>query len=111
MIGIVFTRGGDEVVEVRINGNSVSWRSTTYGAAFFPIDALSLSKDKVMKEFPELEDAADWKEIAMRRLKDKLNSYSNENEKANYIVGELSKIGYTPHSYQKQGERIKKWDS
>ena len=111
MIGVVFARGGDEVVEIRVNGNSISWRSTVYGAQFFPLDTLDLQEDKVKKEFPDLEEVKNWRDIAMKRLKDELNSHITEEDKVDYIVGELSKVGYTPHSFQRQGGRVMRWDS
>lgn len=111
MIGVVFSRGGDEMVEVRVNNNDITWRSTVYGASFFPLDTLDLDKNKVIKEFPDLEENKDWRDTAMKRLKEKLKSFDNENRKIEYIVGELKKVGYNPHSFQKQGGRVQRWVS
>jgi hypothetical protein len=109
MIGVMFLRGGDEVVEVRVDGNSISWRSTVYGASFFPLDTIDMPKDNVIKEFPDLKDVKNWRDIAVKRLKDYINSKPTEKAKVNYIVEELRKVGYTPHSYQVKGGRVTKW--
>lgn len=109
MIGVLFYRGGEEVVEVRINGNDLQWRSTIYGASYFPIDTIDLPREKVMKEFPELADVKNWRDRALEKFKNHFKSIEGERNKVNYIVQELSKVGYMPHSYQKQGGRVTKW--
>jgi hypothetical protein len=109
MIGVIFSRAGNEVVEIRIEGNNICWRSTEYGSSFFPIDTLDFDRNKVFSEFPDLEDNPAWREVALKRLKDKINSIDTEKKKANYIIEELGRIGYQPHSYQIQGSRTKKW--
>jgi len=108
MIGVIFSRA-DEFVEIRINGNTYSYRSTVYGSQFYPFDTLYLEKEKVISEFPDLKEVKNWRDIAMKRLKETLNSKSSEKEKINYIVTELEKIGYQPLKYQREGERVKKW--
>ena len=109
MIGIIFTRGGTEFVDIRIEGNNINWRSTDYGSQFFPLETLSFDKTKVLNEFPDLKDNPLWRDEALKRLKDKIHSFSTEKEKASYIVKELEIIGFQPHSYQIQGCRTKKW--
>jgi len=108
MIGVIF-QFGSQIVEVRIDGTNCLFRTGQFGGAFAPIDALQLSYDGVIKEFPELKDRKDWKEQAIKRFKDKMNTYKTEEQRIDYIVEDLKKYGYIPLYKQRQGFRIEKF--
>jgi len=59
----------------------------------------------VIREFPELKGNDDWQKIARNRFKEKINKMKTEEEIAKYIVGDLTKYGYRPLYFQKQGHR------
>jgi len=105
MIGIIFQFGG-EVVETKIQGTSIYFRTSTYGSQFVPIDALYFSKEGVIKEFPDLENDSEWKTKAIDRLKEKLKELRGENEVTTYIINELGKYGYVAKYKQRQGHRV-----
>ena len=104
MIGVIFQRM-DEVVEIRIDGNNIYLRNTQTGLSFVPLDNMLLLKSDVVKEFPDLNDNENWRQIAIQRLKDKINSFDNEDSKVQYLISELSKKGYKAIAKQKEGYR------
>ena len=103
-IGCIFTRV-DEVVEIRIDGNSILIRNQQTGMGFRPIDSLFFDKKGTFIEFPDLKDNQNWREIALMRLKDKLKSFKTEEAKMNYIIEELKGKGYIPQVKQRKGFR------
>lgn len=107
MIGIIFQFGG-EIVEVRIDGSNLYFKTSTYGSQFVSINHLKLSHEGVIKEHPDLVDKEDWKDQAIARLKDKLNSMSGDTEKAQYVIKDLAKFGYEAKYIQRAGSRVQK---
>jgi hypothetical protein len=109
MIGVIF-KFGNELVQVRLDGDNCFFSSTNYGGAFVPLDPryIRFSKVGVIKEFPDLKDRTDWSEEALKRFKDKLKSMNTEEEKVKYIIEDLKKFGYVPMYSQRQGHRTKK---
>lgn len=105
MIGIIFDNAG-EIVEARINGHQILFRTSTFGSSFVPFESLHLNKEGVVKEFPDLEGDDLWKQKATERFKDKIKSLGNENNIANYIIEDLSKHGYVAKYKQRQGYRV-----
>ena len=101
--GVIFTRG-IELVEVRINGSDLNFRTDDY-QSFVTIDSLKLSKQGVLKEHPDLADVSNWREVAIQRLKEKVKGMSDEKERINYVIKELKQQGYTPKFLQKSGFR------
>ncbi len=106
MITILFGFGNEKIL-VSIKGYNVTFASTKYGAKETSIDGLQLSHQGVIKEFPDLEDKDDWAEQAIKRFKNKVKSFTNENERADYIISDLKKHGYMPEQRQKGGFRPK----
>lgn len=104
MIGALF-KLGMEIIEVRVHDKDVYFRSSQYGAMFAPIEGLKLSKAGALKEFPELEGDPKWQEKAIVKFKEKINEFNNEDEKMNYIIEDLKKVGYQPMYKQKEGWR------
>lgn len=104
MIGLIF-KLGNEVVETRIVGTEVYYRTSTFGSQFVPIDSVFFSKAGVIKEFPDLEGDEAWKAKALERLKSKLKSFKNEKACSDYILEEFKKMGYIPLYRQRSGFR------
>lgn len=105
MIGIIFQFGG-EVVETKISGTNILFRTSTYGSQFVPFESLYLSKEGVVKEFPDLEGDAQWRTKAIERFKEKLKGLHSENKIADYLIEDLRKVGYIPKYKQRQGFRV-----
>jgi hypothetical protein len=105
MIGIVF-QFGSEVVETRIEGTNIQFRTSAFGSQFYPFESLHLSMEGVIKEFPDLEGDEQWREKAIERFKKEMKSLANENHIADYVVKDLQKFGYVPMYRQKQGHRV-----
>lgn len=106
MIGVIFMFGS-EMVEVRVDGNDTLFR-TGAQPGFVTIYQLQLSKPGVIKEFPELEDAIDWREQAIDRFRTKISLIEREEDKIAYIIEDLGKHGYIPKYIQKGGHRVKR---
>jgi len=104
MIDYIF-HFGNEVVLVKVDGANVTFGNTTYGAMMAPIDGLKLDKQGVIKEFPELAYAEDWREQAIKRFKWKIKDMTSEKEIGNYIIEDLKRYGYQPYLMQVQGFR------
>ena len=104
MIDLIFYYGS-EIIFVRIDNFDIKFSNSIYGAIWAPIDGLKLSKSGVIKEHPDLEFAADWKEQAIKRFKIKLHELGTEEEICKYIIEDLRKYGYVPKFKQKQGFR------
>lgn len=104
MIGIIFQFGG-EIIETRVDGTKVFFRTSTYGANFVPIDNIYLDKSGVIKEYPDLEGDIEWREKAIERFKDEMKKLGTESKVANYLINDLKKYGYVPKYKQRQGFR------
>lgn len=106
MIGVIFMFASD-MVEVRIDGNHVLFRSGM-NPMWATIDGLQISYDGVCKEFPDLKEQINWKAQAIERFKDKIASFETDKEKVGYIIEDLKKYGYIPKYIQKGGHRTKR---
>lgn len=104
MIDVLFSFG-NETVLVRIDGSNIHLANSEYGAMMATIDGIRLSKSGVIKEFPDLADDNDWRAKAIYRFKEKLKSFSTEEERVTYVIDDLSKHGYKPIFKQKIGFR------
>lgn len=107
MIGIIFQFGG-EVVETRVEGTNVLFRTSTYGSQFVSFDNLYLDKAGVEKEFPDLVGDPLWRMKATQRFKEEMTKLGNENKVAEYIIKDLQKYGYVPKYKQRAGFRMEK---
>lgn len=107
MIGAILTLA-NEVVEIRVDGNEVYFKSSSYGSCWAPIEGLRLNLVGVIKEFPDLEGDPKWEEKAAIRFKTKIKNMKSEDAKINYIIADLKKHGYTPKYKQKKGFRPEK---
>lgn len=104
MIDIIF-RYATEHILVKIDGNSILFGNTLYGAKLATIDGLRLNHDGVIKEFPDLKDNPSWREEAIYRFKLKIKEMRTEEEIVNYIIEDLKKYGYIPLFKQRAGFR------
>ena len=112
MIDLMFNFG-NEVILVRIDKTNIQFSNSVYSSRMTDINGLRLSKNGVIKEFPDLKDNVSWREEAIKRFKEHIKKMKNENEISQYIIFELSKYGYLPKFRQKKGFRIEKikWHS
>ena len=104
MIELIFELGS-EVVLVKIDGHKVLFGNTSYGAQMADISGLKLDYVGVVREFPDLELADDWKEQAIERFKNKIKEMKSENETGDYIITELEKQGYKAIKKGRKGFR------
>lgn len=107
MISLIF-RLGNEIVEIRIDGETILFRKQNSEYGFTTIDNLRLSKEGAIREFPDLKDNENWKNITIERFKDKIKNMKTEIERANYVIEDLRKYGYKPMYMQRKGFRVKK---
>ena len=104
MIGTIF-QFGNEVVEVRVNGGEVLFRTQATGSMFAPIEGLTLNEKGVVKEHPDLEGNPEWRKEAIKRFKEKIRAMDNENDVADYLVSDLKRHGYIPKYRRAPGFR------
>lgn len=104
MIDIIFKRA-NEVVIIRINGNSVLFGNTVFGNKMASIDGLRLDFTGTIKEFPDLANDVEWNSKAIDRFKEYIATLNSEGEKANYIISELKTKGYEAKLKQVAGYR------
>ena len=100
----------NEVILIRVDGNTVLFANTMFGAKMADISGLKLDYAGVCREFPDLELAEDWKKQAAQRFKEKVKTFQTEKQKIDYVIEELIPHGYKPIKIQKKGFRAEKWD-
>lgn len=104
MIDLIFERS-PEIIFVRIHKHNVTFTNSVQGAIYTSIDKLKFDYEGVIKEHPDLKDKEDWNKEAVKRLKEKIKSYENEDEISDYVIKELKSVGYKPLYRKKQGFR------
>ena len=104
MIDLIFYYG-TEIVFVRINGIDIRFATSQSGNMFASIEGLKLSKNGVMKEYPDLIENDEWKQIAIDRFKNHVHLLKDEDKIASYIIEDLKKYGYVPKFKQRAGFR------
>lgn len=97
----------NEIVKVRVTGDNLLFGKASNQGYFATIDKLQLSHSGVLKEFPDLEDKDNWREIAIERFKEKVKLMPTEAERAKYVVNDLVKFGYKPLRMTRQGSRTR----
>ena len=108
-LGIQFTNGPEKIL-VKIRGADIKFVSSEQGMVEASIEHLKLSHAGVVEEFPDLVDAPNWREQAIKRFKSKMKDYDTDAQRGDYIVAELSKHGYKPERWQMDGHRVKKFN-
>lgn len=104
MIDVIFSFG-NETVLIRLDGSNIHLANSEYGAMMATIDGIRLSKSGVIQEFPDLINDDNWKAKAIYRFKEKLKSFSTEEERVTYVIEDLKKYGYKPMFKQQIGFR------
>lgn len=107
MINLFFEHFGEHVV-VEVNGKNVLFSNSKFGAIKSDISGLKLNYKGVVKEFPDLQGEDNWKALAIKKFKDKIDMMDNEKEIAQYIIEDLKKHGYIPLYKQIPGFRPNK---
>jgi len=107
MIDILFYFG-TEIIFVRVNGTSVTFGSSGFGQKMANIDGLKLDKAGVIKEFPDLKDARNWREEGIKRFKEHIKRLGKEDKIYEYVKEDLKKFGYIPFMMQKAGFRARR---
>ena len=106
MIGVRFLRGAEDI-SVVLNGIDVYIRDNNSFVSA-PLSNLKFSYEGVIKEFPDLKDDSEWREKAINRFFEKLDSFKTEDERVNYIIQDLRNHNYIPISKQRAGFRTQK---
>jgi hypothetical protein len=96
---------GNEVILIKVDGANVTFGNTSYGAMMAPIEGLKLDKQGVIKEYPDLAYAEDWREEAIKRFKFKIKEMATEKEIGEYIINDLKRYGYIPYMKHIKGFR------
>jgi len=102
-VGVLFEYAS-EPVEVRVDGTNILFK-TLQSMGWITIDNIRLDYSGVIREFPDLEGADDWKEEAIQRFKEKIKELKTEKMRAKYITEDLKKHGYIPRFMQRKGFR------
>lgn len=105
-IQAVFQRGSERMI-IRVIGNNVLFIDPQNNMVA-PIEGLSLKREGVIKEYPDLKDDPEWKQKAIQRFVDKVKSLDNENKAINWIIEEMKQMQYIPLYMAKQGWRPQK---
>src|ERR1051325_2010991 len=105
MIGVIL-QYFDEVVEVRVDGINIYFRTGTNKEIFSTIDGLRIDYSGVIKDHPDLKDDPEWRSKAVARFKEKIKGFKTEDDRINYIVEDLRRHGYIPRFKQRQGHRV-----
>ena len=105
MIGILFYFG-NEVIEIRVEGHNIIFRTRETNSMFAPLDGLRLSKDGCIKEYPDLKDNENWREETLKRFKEKIKEMETEMDIIKYLIKDLGKHGYKAYAIQKAGHRL-----
>ena len=95
---------GGKIIEAIYGPNGLMFFDVTTGM-ITSLEGLKLSRQGVVKEFPDLENDDEWNKKAIKRLKAHLNKLKTEDAKINYVIDELKKHGYQPLFKQRAGFR------
>lgn len=95
-----------EITEINIMGHNLLFSCGHRQLA--TIDGLKLDYEGVIKEYPELKDAKDWRIKAIVRFKEKIKTLKGEKEVAKYLVEDLLKHHYKLINAQQDGFRATK---
>jgi len=97
-----------EIILIRVDGNTVRFANSIFGAQMADIRGLKLDYGGVCRQFPDLQMKDDWKEQAILRFKNKIQSFKTEQQKLDYLVEDLASHGYKLIKVQKKGWRPRK---
>lgn len=103
MIKASFRLGG-EIIEAIYSKDGLMFHDLSTGS-ITSIEGISLSKQGVTTEFPDLENDEEWRLKAIIRLKSHIKKMKSEDQVINYVIKELKKVGYEPLIKQRAGFR------
>ena len=106
---LIFELGGDMTL-VRVSGNNILFSTSDSNfQQYSPIDRLRLSRDGILKEFPDLKrknlSDGDLRGEAIKRFKEKIRGFETEDEVRQYLIEEFEGMGYLLREEQKRGWR------
>lgn len=103
---VSFRLGGD-VIEVIIQGDNLMFFDVSTGM-ITTLDGLKLNRKTTIQKFPELDGDVDWRNKAIKFLKEHIKSFNTDDKKIEYLINDLKQYGYEPLYKQKMGHRPKK---
>jgi hypothetical protein len=98
----------NEIIMVRIAGHNITFANEfTNFTTFVPIDLLILSKQGILKEYPDLKDTpeGELKGMACKRFKEHIKTFKTDNEIMDYVIFELGKYGWELKKTRREGFR------
>lgn len=101
-------RLGGELIEVIVDGENVMFNDVATNT-ISTIEGLQLSKQGVIKQFPDLKDDENWKRKAIMRFKKHIRKFKTLDARIEYVKEELMKHGYEGLFKQRAGFRPKKF--
>lgn len=104
MIDVLFYFG-ESVVIVKIKGRQIFFGHNLQGAMLAPLKDMQLNRAGVLREFPDLTTAEDWREQAIERFQAHVDRMKTEEDIAHYVIDDLRKFGYIPKMIQRAGFR------
>lgn len=104
MIDLIF-QFANEYLLVRVKGKELFFKTSAFGAQWGDISGLKFSKAGTLKEYPDLVDNPQWQQIAIERLKAKINDMESEQEICDYVIKDLKEHGYVGKFKQQIGFR------
>lgn len=107
MIELYFDYAG-EIVIVKVNGHNILFSTSALNyQTFVPIESISLKREGIIKEYPDLKDKPDglMREEAIKRLKEYIKGLGSENEVKGYVIKELESQGYILKRIKRDGFR------
>ena len=105
-IQCVFQQGSNRMA-IRIIGSNVLFIDLSSNM-LSPIEGLKLSRQGVIKEYPDLKDNPQWKQIAIERFVKKIKELPSEEKRSEWLIEEMKEMGYTPLYKQRNGWRPQK---
>lgn len=106
MILLVMEKDG-KLSKIAIDGKALTFTTSDTGQPV-TIDKLHLSKEGCIRENPDLANDEEWRSKSIQRFKDKMEQMKTEEEIADYLIKDLSPLGYLPIYKQKRGFRAVK---
>ena len=106
---LIFELGGDMAL-VRFSGNDVVFSTSDSNfQQYSPIEGLRLSRDGILKEFPDLKKSnlsdGELRGEAVKRFKEKIRGFETDLETKEYLIEEFENMGYTLKTIKKKGWR------
>jgi len=105
-IQLVFQQGSERIA-IRIIGENVLFINLQTNMVA-PIEGLKLSHSGVIKEYPDLKDNPEWKQISIKRFINKIKELPTEEDRADWLIKEMKDMSYIPLLKQKNGFRTQK---